>query len=249
MTLPHNGILVSAARRKFQETIVLVHHFGGNRASMKRYQDYLAELGFDSVAFTLGMPHRPKILKGSLAEEIRPRLRSRWEKEISEVLDAVPGSKIVYSFSFPSSAAAIAMSLRPKDEIRAWICDGGPFLMPLTCFWNYFTKHDVTPRLWRRGARIALGFASLQFWSLAADLRKALNKFPKDFPVLSIRSWQDPLVPIAAIDEAFEGHKQLRLETLTLPEAGHVDGFIRFPGDYKPRLSQFLTLYARAYGN
>jgi pimeloyl-ACP methyl ester carboxylesterase len=249
MLLPHQGILVPAQERKFDETIILIHHFGGNRASMKRYQDYLQELGFDSVAFTLGMPYRPDFIKGTLAEEIRPRLRSRWQKEITEILDAVPGPKIVYSFSFPSAAAAVSMAGRTLNEIRAWVCDGGPFLMPLTCFWNYFTHYDATPRLWRRAARVAMGIASLEFWSLAADLRHSLNRFRPEFPILSIRSWQDPLVPIAAIDVVFKSHKQLHLETLTLPEAGHIDGFLRFPSDYKPRLAQFLSQHARTHGH
>lgn len=245
-SLPHRGRYLRASHRQFKETVILVHHFGGNRASVKRHQDFLHDLGFDSVAFSLGMPHRPKFLQGTLIDEVRPRLRHRWESEIRDVFDAVPGPKIAYTFSFPSAATAVVMANRKDADVRAWICDGGPFLMPLRCFWNYFTHADPTPRFWRKTARMALGYGSLDMWSLEKDLRQALDQFRPGFPVLSIRSWQDPLVPIAAIDAAFAGHNQLRLETLTLPEAGHIDGFHRFPEDYKPRVAQFLNTHAES---
>jgi len=221
----------------------LVHHFGGNRASVKLHQDFLSDIGLDSVAFTLTMPQLPSLLKKTLLNDVHFKLRERWQKDISEILEAVKGPKIVYSFSFPSAPAVISIAERKAKDIRGWICDGGPFLMPLTCFWNYYKHIEPTP-IWLRPTRVAIGVASLNFLTLPEDLKKAVSALPNQFPVLSIRSWQDPLVPIEAIDQVFDGHKQLKFETLTLPEAGHIDGLQKFPEEYKPRVAKFINQIA-----
>ena len=197
---------------------------------MKRHQNFVAELGYDSVCFTLG--------KG------RVGLRSRWQNEIGQILDAIPRPKIVFSFSFPSAAAALAMANRGGTDIKAWICDGGPFLMPIQCLWNYYSHHEPTKALWLRAARTTLGFGALGMWNLKSELHAALEKLPPGFPVLSIRSWQDQLVPIAAIDQAFATKHKLKLETLTLPEGDHIEGLARHAAEYKPRVEQFLVRHS-----
>lgn len=242
--LPHEGQYFRSPNKRYAETVIFVHHYGGNRSSVRKHQEFLSELGFDSVAFTLSQPPRPKFFDGFLLNELKPGLRERWTEEILDVLLQVPGPQIIYSFSFPSAAAALAMAKFEFQNTRAWIADGGPFLMPLTCFWNYFTHIEKTPALWRRAARVGLGAVSLGMLNLENDLAAALTRFPQDFPVLSIRSWQDPLVPITAIDEAFSNQEHLHLESLTLAEAGHIDGLQRFPEDYKPRVAKFLNQFA-----
>lgn len=242
--LPLDGRWHCTPKREFEETVVFVHHYGGNRASTKKHADFVSALGFDSVCFTLGTPYRPDWLKGTPLGELRLGLRERWKNEIGRVLDAIPRPKIVYSFSFPSAPAAAAMAERNAEDVRAWICDGGPFLMPIQCFWNYYTHHEPTKALWLRSARVAAGMAALGMWSLKDDLHKALEKLPPGFPALSIRYWQDQLVPIAAIDEAFAGNHRLKLETLTLPEGGHLEGLQRHPEEFKPRVAQFLKRHA-----
>ncbi|MGE0762389.1 MAG: hypothetical protein AB7N80_03825 [Bdellovibrionales bacterium] len=243
--LPGKGRYSRAKQKRFQETAVFVHHYGGHAASVKPHQDFLNDLGMDSVAFTLSNGHRLGLLNKidkPVLKDAHLLLRKRWINEITDVLNAVPGPKIVYSFSFPSAPALISMSAR--KDVRAWICDGGPFLMLLTCLWNYFTHIEPTP-IWLRPTRVSLSAASLEVWDLAEDLHSALNKLPQNFPVLSIRAWQDQLVPIEAIDKVFSGNNSgLHLETLTLPEAGHIDGLQRFPEEYKPRVAKFLNQYA-----
>jgi pimeloyl-ACP methyl ester carboxylesterase len=243
--LPFHGRWLRAKRKQFLETVIFVHHFGGNRTSVKPHQDFLADLGFDSVAFTLSHRSWPGPLKNTLLNDVHYKLRHRWQNEIAAILQAVPGPKILFSFSFPSAPAIMAVAERRVPDIQAWICDGGPFLSPLTCFWNYFKFADPTP-LWKRGPRMLLGMTSLEFWNLGPELHEALDRLPHDFPVLSIRAWQDQLVPISAIDEAFSGHHNLKLETLTLPEGGHIDGLKRFPEEYKPRVARFLNHVATA---
>ncbi len=242
--LPYEGRYFRAPHKSFQETVIFVHHYGGNRSSVRKHQEFLSDLGFDTVSFTLSQPARPQFLEGFLLNELKPGLRERWTEEILKVIQCVPGKKILYTFSFPSAATAIAMAKSESHDIQAWIADGGPFLMPLTCFWNYYTHIEKTPALWRRIARVGLGAVSLGMLRLKDELSAALSRLPKGFPVLSIRSWQDPLVPISAIDEAFVGQSHIHLETLTLAEAGHIDGLLRFPEEYKPRVEKFLNRYA-----
>ncbi len=228
--LPLDGRWHCAPKRSFVETIVLVHHYGGSRATTKKHQNFVAELGYDSVSFSLSKP--------------RLKLRSRWENEIGQILDAIPRPKIVFSFSFPSAPTAGAIAVRGATDIKAWICDGGPFLMPVQCLWNYYTHHEPTKALWLRSARAALGFGAMGMWNIKGDLHAALEKFPQAFPVLNIRSWQDQLVPISAIDQAFATKHKLKLETLTLPEGDHIDGLSRFPLEYKPRVERFLARHS-----
>jgi pimeloyl-ACP methyl ester carboxylesterase len=242
--LPLDGRWHCTPKREFEEVVVFVHHYGGNRSSVKKHADFVSALGFDSVCFTLGAPYRPGWIKRTPLGDIRYGLRQRWETEIGRILDAIPRPKIIYSFSFPSIPAACALAEREAQDVRAWICDGGPFLMPVQCFWNYYTHHERTPALWLRTARVAAGVAALGMWNLKEDLYQALEKLPANFPVLSVRYWQDQLVPIAAIDEAFSGNHRLKLETLTLPEGDHIEGLQNHPAEYKPRVAQFLKKIA-----
>lgn len=244
MDLPHRGRRVLAKKKQFRETILFVHHFGGNRASVKRHQDFVADLGFDSVSFDLSFWFDPQKFPIPLLKHSQPLLRDRWQKQIAEMLTAISGPKIVYSFSFSSNLAAVVMAQSFSNDIVAWIADGGPFLMPLRCFWNYFTFIEPTRFLPLKLLKLALGFNSLQFWNLKKELHSALEKLPEELAVLSIRSWQDRLVPIAAIDEAFSGPHAFRFETLTLPEADHINGFEKFPAEYKPRIAKFLSEHA-----
>jgi pimeloyl-ACP methyl ester carboxylesterase len=247
-SLPLDARYVRSPKKAYAETVVFVHHYGGNRASVKRHQDFVSDLGFDSVAFTMTQPYGLSWLKSTPLSEIRLALRERWEHDITNVLNSVRGQKIVYSFSFPSAPAVGSIGLRGARDVSAWICDGGPFLMPVRCMWNYYTHIEPVRALWLRSARVALGVTAMGMWRMEEYVHAALKKLPNDFPVLSIRSWKDPLVPIAAIDEAFAVPHMLRLESLTLPEAGHINGLQQFPEDYKPRVAQFLNRYATRMG-
>jgi hypothetical protein len=244
--LPHGGRYLRAAERRFSDTIVFVHHYGGHRASTQKHQEFLNTLGFDCVSFNLSFPARPAILRDGLVGEVHWGLRERWAREIGDVLAAVGGPLIVYSFSLPSLSAATAMSSLGSSNIKAWICDGGPFTMPVTSMWNYLAHYEGS--LIRRVVRLSLSFAALKMWNFKPDLDRALARFPAGFPVLSIRSWKDRLVPLATIDAAFSGHEQLVLEKLTLPEAAHIDGLNSCPEEYKPRVARFLNRYAEKMG-
>lgn len=242
--LPLDGRWHCSPKRQFEETIVFVHHYGGSRTSVKKHQEFVADLGFDSVAFSLSFPYRPVWLKHTPLANTFWNIRTRWKTQIGQILDLIPRRKIIYSFSFPSVPALQAMTDRNPKDFKAWICDGGPFLMPVQCWWNYYSHIEPTRQLWLRATRVALGLTTTSVWSIKQEIFSSLAQLPEDFPVLSIRSWQDQLVPIAAIDEAFSGPHKLKLESLTLPEADHLLGLQHYPEEYKPRVAQFLNRYA-----
>jgi len=226
--------------RRYNATIVFVHHFGGNRSSVKRHQALVSTLGFDSIAFTLDVHNPAPWGKLPFVHRLAPGTRKRWVTDISETLNKVSGPKILYSFSFPSASAIEAFSQCPREEQVAWICDGGPFFHLAACMWNYYTYQEPTRLLPWRATKALMGMQSMDFLTLERDVTSAIQRLPARFPVLSIRYWQDVLVPIAAIDAVFRGHDHLSLETLSLPEAPHIGGLTAEPATYKSRVSQFL---------
>lgn len=244
--LPYGGYLIEPPQVQFEETIVFVHHWGGHRSSMKPHMDWLNGLGFKTATFNQSF-HSKKTLRWDFRLLSQPAkgLRGLWADEITKILNLISGPKILYTFSFPSGAALVSMGDRKAQDVSAWVCDGGPFVNLHKCFWNYFT-HQTPISNWILREAAVLGshvlFGQLQ---LKADFRRAFQRLPEGFPVLSIRGWQDPLVPSSAIDEAFALSSHLRLEKLSLPEGRHLDGLSKHPGEYKPRVERFLFEKAR----
>ena len=91
---------------------------------------------------------------------------------------------------------------------------------------------------------VGLAFSVLLSPNHSNNMHKDLEDFPTDFPILSIRGWQDQLVPIRSIEKVFEPHTQLDVSSLVLPEAGHVKGLKDFPELYQPAVEKFLKQYA-----
>jgi hypothetical protein len=239
MNLIGQGELLRATRKQFAETIVFVPFYFGKKENMKRHAQFANELGFDCVIFNLTSnlvfaisKFLPNILNGW-------GIKHLWTQEILKILDAVDGEKILFAFSNPSSSALEAAEIRKAKDIKAIICDGGPFYDLLMCNWNFFAKEFKIPTL---PGKIAANAFARSIWSIEheKELEKSLNSLPKKFPVMSIRGWQDHLVPPTAIEKAFHGHDQIDLEILNLPQGGHMDGLKKFPEVYKPRVEAFL---------
>lgn len=240
-TLPHQGRWLHATQKQFAESIIFVHPFGGSRSSVKHHQEFVAALGFDSVAFNLTPTKKSAFTTIRLLDDLLSNKRKRWATDITDILNVVKGPKIVFSLSFPSISAAMAIGEREGRDISAWVCDGGPFLSSTLCLWNYYTHREPTPNLLKKGVNIALGLLGQRAWQMQADLEHSLKEMPGDFPVLSVRAWQDKLVPLSAIEAAFRGQEHLNLQILTLPDAGHLQGLTEAEEEYKPRVAKFLT--------
>jgi hypothetical protein len=226
-----------AKTRLFEETIVFTHHFGGHGASTKRHQDFVNALGFDCVSFNLAKDWRTLKLE---------TFRQAWVKQLTGILDQVPGPKILYTFSSPSLATPEVIVDEKRNDIRAWICDGGPFLQMLHCFQNYYRyQANLTGALNQLAAVFAYGIVGCI--GLESKVHQWMRDFPKDIPILSIRSGHDKMVPLSAIDEFFAGTSHLNFQKLEIAEAEHLEGLKHFPGIYEPTVRNFLEKISTPY--
>lgn len=237
--LPSDAELMPAKNRRFEETVVFVHHFGGSRRTVLRHARLLNDLGYDCVRFDLIFHKDRPQAKLPITGDLKFGIRHVWADQITALLNAIKGPKILYTFSMPSSSAFQAIAQRGNHDVKAIVCDGGPFLQMHKCIWNLY-EHEYKVK----SLALRAGFTgtSMIFWGIGfkSHAREFLKKIPNGFPVLSIRGWQDKLVPVSAIDEFYELTDRIDLETLALPEAGHLMGLRDFPDEYIPRVEKFL---------
>ena len=220
-----------AKTRSFQETIVFTHHFGGQSSSTRRHQEFVNQLGFDCVSFNFRYNEIP--------------WGKFWKRQLLQVLDEVPGDKIIYSFSSPSVATASAIVDEGRKDIKAWITDGGPFLEAFDCLVNYFRCQTILPRPFQIFGGAA-GYVLMGAFGYEARVKNWMANFPKEVSILSIRSGQDKMVPVRAIDAFFATDRNLDIEKFELFKAEHLEGLKNFPALYKPRVKDFLLKHAHA---
>jgi pimeloyl-ACP methyl ester carboxylesterase len=238
-----------ARERKFKEVVVFVHHYGGHKFSFKRHMEWVNELGFDVITFDL--PARTiKDLRSQfpLNKEWRFGLRHLWADKIEEVLGSLAETKILYTFSYASMAALMAIERRHTIDVKAWVCDGGPFKQILRGFENLVREGGLMEKQPRflnypivRNQIVKLLGVSSGFRSYDADADRALRSLPTGFPVMSVRCEKDVLVSPDMIDDFFAaGFGRIDLQRLTLHHAGHLLGF-KDEGDlYREGVGTFL---------
>lgn len=236
--LPYGAELHAAPKKRFQETILVVPFYGGLKAQMRKHVDFLVELGFDVVDFEFQtsfktLPDRLISAQHGLG------YKHVWADLIENLLNQIPGKKIIFAFSNPSSGAIEAVARRHATDVVAMIADGGPTARYFSSLVKYFTTETPLPLAPARWAAASL---LTPLWSLnaRATLHEDLSRFPEGFPILSIRGWKDHLIPPKHIDEVFEPHSQLDWQKLSLPEGGHLNGLKDFPAEYIPVVQSFL---------
>lgn len=228
-----------ASKKRFQETLLFVPFYGGKKPQIRRHIELANELGFDAVdvemdTSLLGFPNRV------ISSQKGIGYKHVWADQVEQLLNEIPGKKIVFAFSNPSSGAIEAIARRRATDITALICDGGPTARYWDSLVKYYTTETPLPVL---PARWAVATLLTPLWALNArgTLAQDLAQFPQGFPVLSIRGWKDHLIPPKHIDEVFEPHGNLNWRKLSLPEGGHLNGLRDFPDDYIPPVRDFLS--------
>lgn len=239
LELPFDGELDASKEKKYAETVVLVHHFGGSKKTLARHAQLLNELGYDCVRFTLDFNQALPSKLLPITADLEFGARHLWRDQIESILNSVPGRKIVYSFSMPSNSALEALARRRAKDVAAWICDGGPFVELTRCIWNlYENEYKIDSRLLRG---LYTG-ASLAFYGpgFASEVPALLAQLPSNFPIFSIRGRKDPLVPLSAIEGVFTQANQLNVETMIIEDGGHLDGLKSNPKNYSRAVDKFL---------
>lgn len=235
-----------ASEKKYSEAVLFVHFFDGSPMLIKRHIDFVNSLGFDAYAFQVAFHLTKRSVFDAIPGRMRLGLKSLWTKDIETSLAEIPGKKIIYAFSNPASSAIEVVAKQFKNgkkDVTAMICDSGPFVDMLKCSYN-LGKHyyNIKNPLINFPASIAMSLMLSPFHE--KNLHADLNTFPEDYPILSIRGWKDELVPVKSIEKVFAPHQQLDLQSLVLPEAGHLNGLKDFSEKYKPAVSGFLQSHA-----
>lgn len=211
--------------------VVFVHFYGGHQRVLKRHIQMVNDLGFDAFAFNIPSQNdlNLKILMTG-----RFGLKHIYANMITFYLDQLSGEKILYSFSNPSASAIESITNRRNNkDIKAFICDSGPSGKFMKSAWNLAIQQQKNPWL--------MMFFSV-FWSLFfhQDVNKQLRKWPKGFPVLSIRPLNDTVIPPDHIEEIFKDINQLRLQVYE-PRAGHLNALKLNPEEYTDKIKEFLN--------
>ncbi len=240
LDLPFEAQVNPAPNKRFQETVVFVHHFGGGLRTTLRHMRLVNNLGFDAVRFELQFNKMELSNLFPITADLKIGARNIWMEQVEAVLNAIPGKKILYSFSMPSLGALGAMANRHAADISGWVTDGGPFLQLMRASNNLFeheydVKNPLLRYLYSGASYFAFGFGT------EVSVPRWLEELPKGFPVLSIRGGKDPLVPCSAINAVFNQVDHLALEKLFIPDGGHLDGLKKFASVYEPAVKGFLT--------
>lgn len=235
------GELFLSRKKKYEELIFFVSFYGGVKKQLLRHIRFVNQLGYDAFTFDLQGSHRDWInLKAPISSRGHFGVKHLYADQIEKLLNDLPGKKIIFSFSNPCGSAFEAMARRKCSDTPAMICDSGPtdkFMPSVVKLLEYEMSLKSLP------IRLALALPFALFWSpfFHKDLHTDLAKFPKHFPLLSIRGWKDKLIPPAHIDGVFEPHENLDWQKLGLPEAEHLAGLRDFKEDYQPVVKNFLA--------
>jgi hypothetical protein len=257
VSYPYAGRLFKARNKKFEETVLFVPFFNGLQRELARHVKFVTDLGYDAVTFDLektpvimdfsqGLltplkkwPELKDTLKLPISSQLKFGMKHVYADQIENMLNLIPGKKIVYAFSNPCGAAIEAIARRQALDIVGLVCDSGPSGKFVDSFVN-LAKNDWKINL--LPLRLTMAPLLSLAWSpyLHKDIPKDIEKLPKGFKVLSIRGWKDVLIPVDHIDAIFDPHTNIDWRKLSLPEAGHLTGLRDFRSEYAPVVEKFL---------
>jgi pimeloyl-ACP methyl ester carboxylesterase len=239
LDLSFGGEFFAAKVKKYQETIVLVPFFGGQKHQLRRHSEFVGSIGFDSVIFDLKFNVDSRLFTA----DARFGMKHIWADQIEKILSELPGRKILYAFSNPSASAIEAVARRGAADIAGLVCDSGPSGRLNQSMMNYY-KFEKPIRL--LPLRMLAAWAGTLVWNpqFLSAIHHDLEKLPKGFPILSIRGWKDVLISPDQIDLVFDAHPDLDWTKLSLPKAGHLNGLKDFRQDYVTPVETFLSKVA-----
>ncbi len=218
-----NGKYHASDNKKHNTLIVLVHHLGGVPEQLKHHIAFLNQNGFDVYsysAFLSGKSHWNDFLP--TMKNAKEGVVKIWSKELEEVLDQFKEDKVIFSFSFPSLAALLTASKR--KDIKALVCDGGPFSHLLLAVWRFFTYHHPIHNIFFKIHLTIQMYLAFKPSLIKSSIKKQLPLLPKNLPVLSLQSLKDRQVPPAYINNCFSKIKHINLNVCQLKHSAHLQG-------------------------
>lgn len=238
-SLPYQGSWHYAQEQRFEETVVFVHYFGGSPKGLRRHVDFVNNLGFNAVTFQNVFNELKLPAPLPISSKMDFGIFAVWRDQIETVLNAISGKKIVYSFSNLCFSAIAAVGERHASDITGIICDSGPARDIIRSWWNLIGDKYKVKNFFLRTAMLPIGYLFIGL-SFKENIPKVLRALPEDFPVLSIRGWQDHLIPYEEIEAFFDQQDHVDLRVLSLPKGGHLDGLKNFADQYEPTVKEFL---------
>ena len=221
--------------------IVFIHPLGGVPEQLKHHIQFLKEAGFAVSAgsyFLSGAMKWKTFLK--LTKNLKTSVLEIWLKELENHLNTLTaGPKVLFGFSLPSAVAFMAVSQR--TDIKAIICDGGPFFQILRVSWNYLAYYQKISNFFLKIYLAGKMGQAFGVFSLKKKLKKAFLKLPPDFPVLSFQGLKDQQVPPAFIAKTLEQAPRIRVNTCRLETADHLEGFKKQKDFYSRQVLNFLN--------
>ena len=218
-----SGQYHSSENKKHDLIIVLVHHLGGEPEQLKYHVQFLTQNGFDVYtypAFLHGKDHWRGFLPA--LKKNKKAVLEIWAEELEQHLKSLPGLKIIFSFSFPS--ACVFLLIPKRKDIKALICDGGPFMnFPLMC-WRLLTHYHGVSNVFLKIHLMIKMNVRFKCLFVGKRLKHFLSLIPKGFPILSLQAEQDKQVPPVYINKFLELVKQADIIVCRLKKSAHLKG-------------------------
>jgi len=237
--LPYNGQVHEPPEKTSPVVFVLVHHYGGNNRSLYRHIKLVNALGFTAVSFELEGAHNQKIFFPPISKKFQWGMRYIWADRIEEILNIVPGEKVILTLSNPSFSVLEAVYRVKAKNIKAIICDGGPFFDIIKSYWNLFT-HAFNYNIFARSLQLIFGAIYWNPLGYKSHAKKYIKSFDQKVPLLSIRAEKDILVPVDSIDKCLATYNPKLISRTLIKDVGHLMGLKKEKEFYKKTVSDFL---------
>ncbi len=236
--------IIPSNNKKYDTIIVFIHHLGGDPVKLKHHVEFLNQNGFDVCtypAFLHGKEHLEACFH--LIKQHKKGVLEIWTEELEKQLNQLNGKKIIFSFSFPSVSALLAISKR--TDIKSLICDGGPFFDLWPACWRFFTYHQKTRNVFFKVYLTGRMYFAFQSLFMRRKIKNRLRRVPKNFPILSLQSEKDQLVPVSSVNKFFKQVKQVHITTVLLKQSAHLEGLKKERDFYIESVLTFLRKVAK----
>ena len=228
-----------ASFRRFDETVVFIHHFQGSNKTPWRHYRYLNDKGFDCITFDLllGSDQLKVTDYHSFYRYLPKGVFYIWKRQIQDIFDSIEGNKIAYGFSGP--ALSMLWACQERSDIKKVVCDGGPFDNIYQNSRRMFEVEKGISNPLLNKVSAAFGTAAWGYRPVRR-LHQILKNWNLNVPILSIRGIIDPIVQVDSIRRVFAPHTFLNIQTLELRFGKHLDGLRDFPEEYCKTLLPFI---------